>query len=201
MADTNDTQKSLKGTRTEKALANAYVAESTAYTRYIFFAKSAKKEMYYDFANIFLETADNELHHGKIFLKYLTEGAVMTDPISIDPGILKPTLECLKIAAQEEENEGVKEYTKAAAIAEEEGFADIASHFRAIASIENYHKERFDYMRKQIETDTVWKSDTPIKWQCLVCGYIFEGVQPPEVCPACDHPFQHYKRAEPFGDF
>lgn len=201
MADSTDTPKSLKGTRTEKCLANAYVAESTAYTRYIYFAKSAKKEMYYDFANIFLETADNELHHGKIFLKYLTEGAVMTDPISIDPGILKPTVECLKIAAEEEENEGVKEYTQAAAIAEEEGFSEIADHFRAIATIENRHKERFDLMRKQIETDTVWKSDTPIKWQCLVCGYIFEGVQPPEKCPACNHPFQHFKRAEPFGDY
>ena len=201
MADNTTTPQSLKGTRTEKCLANAYVAESTAYTRYIYFAKSAKKEEYYDFANIFLETADNELHHGKIFLKYLTEGAVMTDPVCIDPGILKPTVECLKIAAQEEENEGVKEYTNAAAIAEEEGFADIADHFRAIASIENHHKERFDLMRKQIEDGTVWKSDKPIKWQCLVCGYIFEGTQPPEKCPACNHPYQHFKRAEPFGDY
>ena len=201
MADATSTPQSLKGTRTEKCLANAYVAESTAYTRYVFFAKSAKKEMYYDFANIFQETADNELHHAKIFLKYLTEGAVMTDPISIDPGILKPTVECLKIAALEEQTEGVEEYTKAAAIAEEEGFDEIADHFKAIATIENHHKERFDLMRKQIETDTVWKSDKPIKWQCLVCGYIFEGVQPPEKCPACNHPFQHFKRAEPFGDY
>ena len=201
MADSTTPQKSLKGTRTEKCLANAYVAESTAYTRYIYFAKSAKKEEYYDFANIFLETADNELHHGKIFLKYLTEGAVVTDPISIDPGILKPTLECLKIAASEEEMEGVKEYTNAAAVADEEGFPDIADHFRAIASIENYHKERFDLMAKQIETGTVWKSDKPIKWQCLVCGYIFEGVQPPEKCPACNHPYQHFKRAEAFDKY
>ena len=201
MADTQSTPKSIKGTRTEKCLANAYIAESTAYTRYVFFAKSAKKEEYYEFSNIFQETADNELHHAKIFLKYLTEGAVMSDPIGIDPGILKPTLECLKIAAQEEENEGVKEYTKAAEVAEEEGFSDIADHFRAIAKIENHHKERFDLMAKQIEDGTVWKSDKPIKWQCLVCGYIFEGVEPPAICPACDHPYQHYKRAEPFTDF
>ncbi|MCH5227275.1 MAG: rubrerythrin family protein [Muribaculaceae bacterium] len=199
MAD--DTTKSLKGTRTEKALANAYVAESCAYTRYIFFAKSAKKEEYYEFANIFQETADNELHHAKVFLKFLKEGAVMTDPISIDPGILKPTTECLRIAAEEEETEGVQQYTQAAEIAEEEGFQDIADHFRAIATIENHHKERFDLMRKQIEDGTVWKSDKPIKWQCLVCGYIFEGTEPPAVCPACDHPYQHYKRAEPFSDF
>lgn len=196
MADTTSTPQSIKGTRTEKNLANAYVAESTAYTRYIYFAKSAKKEMYYHFSNIFLETADNELHHGKIFLKYLTEGAVVTDPISIDPGILKPTLECLKIAAEEEEREGVQEYTNAAEVAEEEGFHDIADHFRAIATIENHHKERFDLMRWQIENDKVWKRDQPIKWQCLVCGYIFEGVEPPEKCPACNHPYQHFMPAE-----
>lgn len=196
MADTTTPQKSIKGTRTEKNLANAYVAESTAYTRYIYFAKSAKKEMYYHFSNIFLETADNELHHGKIFLKYLTEGAVVTDPISIDPGILKPTLECLKIAAEEEEREGVQEYTNAAEVAEEEGFHEIADHFRAIATIENHHKERFDLMRWQIENDKVWKRDEPIKWQCLVCGYIFEGIEPPEKCPACNHPYQHFMPAE-----
>ena len=187
---------SIKGTRTEKNLANAYVAESTAYTRYVFFAKSAKKEEFYHFANIFQETADNELHHAKIFLKYLTEGAVMCDPISIDPGILKPTVECCKIAAQEEENEGVKQYIASAEVAEEEGFTDIADHFRAIASIENHHKERFDLMRWQIENDKVWKRDEPIKWQCLVCGYIFEGIEPPLKCPACNHPYQHFKPAD-----
>lgn len=196
-----DKTPSIKGTRTEKNLANAYVAESTAYTRYVFFAKSAKKENYFEFANIFQETADNELHHAKIFLKYLKEGAVMTDPICIDPGILTPTVDNLKVAASEEETEGVEQYTKAAAVAEEEGFSEIADHFRAIATIENHHKERFDLMRKQIEDGTVWKRDTPIKWQCLVCGYIFEGTEPPAVCPACDHPYQHYKPAEPFGNF
>lgn len=195
MADTT-TAPALKGTRTEKNLANAYVAESTAYSRYVFFAKTAKKENYFHFSNIFQETADNELHHAKIFLKYLTDGVVVTDPIGVDPGILKPTVECLKIAAAEEEKEGVEQYTKAAEVAEEEGFTDIADHFRAIAEIENHHKERFDLMRWQIENDKVWKRDEPIKWQCLVCGYIFEGVQPPEVCPACDHPYQHYKPAD-----
>ncbi|MCH5223882.1 MAG: rubrerythrin family protein [Muribaculaceae bacterium] len=195
MSDTTSTP-NLKGTRTERNLANAYVVESTAYTRYVFFAKTAKKEEYYHFANIFQETADNELHHAKIFLKYLTDGVVVTNPINVDPGVLKPTLECLKIAASEEENEGVKEYTQAAEVAEEEGFAEIADHFRAIASIENHHKERFDLMRWQIENDKVWKRDEPIKWQCLVCGYIFEGVEPPAKCPACNHPYQHFKPAD-----
>lgn len=194
MADT----KSLKGTQTEKNLAAAYVAESTAYTRYTFFAQSAQKEMYYEYANIFNETADNELHHAKIFLKYLTEGAVEAPVTMIDPGILTPTEQNLKVAASEEETEGVEMYTKAAKVAKEEGFDEIASRFAAIATIENHHKERFEVCRQRIVDGTVWKADKPIKWQCLVCGYIYEGVTPPEKCPACFHPYQHFRRAETF---
>ncbi|MBD5270532.1 MAG: rubrerythrin family protein [Bacteroides sp.] len=190
------TEKSLKGTKTEINLANAYVAESTAVTRYTFYAQQAQKEMYYQYANIFQETADNELHHAKIFLKYLTEGAVTATPTGVDPGVIGPTQHDLLIAASEEEQEGVKQYTDAAAVAEEEGFTEIAARFRAIAKIEAHHKERFDKMRKRIEDGTVWKRDTPIKWQCLVCGYIFEGTEPPQKCPACFHPYQHFMPAE-----
>lgn len=188
--------KSLKGTKTEKNLANAFVSETTAYARYTYFGQSAQKESYFHFANIFNETADNELHHAKIFLKFLTEGAVMTDPIGVDPGILTPTVDNLKVAAAEEEKEGVEQYTNSAKVAEEEGFTDIASRFREIATIENRHKERFDEMRRQIETGTVWKREKPIKWQCLVCGYIFEGTEPPKKCPACAHPYQHFMPIE-----
>lgn len=190
-----DQTKSIKGTKTEQCLANAYVAESTAVTRYTYFAQAAEKEMYYQVANIFKETADNELHHGKIFLKLLQDSTVSA-PISIDPGILSPTLSNLKVAAAEEKAEGVEEYTKSAEIAEEEGFPEIAQTFRAIATIERHHMERFDKLAWRIENGTMWKRDQPIKWQCLVCGYIFEGVQPPEKCPACKHPYQHFMPAE-----
>ncbi len=190
--------KSLKGTKTEQNLANAFVAESTAYARYTYFAQSATKEQYFYFANIFNETADNELHHAKVFLKFLTEGAVTTAPACVDPGILTPTVDNLKVAAAEEEKEGVEQYTASAKVADEEGFTDIAERFRAIATIENRHKERFQAMQKQIEDGTVWKRDTPIKWLCLVCGYIYEGTEPPKVCPACAHPYQHFMPAEEF---
>lgn len=194
MADT----KSLKGTKTEKNLAMAYVAESCAFTRYTFFAQQATKESYFQYANIFNETAANELHHAKIYLKYLTEEGLNTDPVGVDAGILAPTVDNLKVAAQEEEKEGVELYTAAAKVAKEEGFDEIADRFAAIATIENHHKNRFDKMRERIETGTVWKSETgkPIKWQCLVCGYIYEGVTPPEKCPACYHPMQHFQRLE-----
>ncbi|MBD5237928.1 MAG: rubrerythrin family protein [Bacteroidales bacterium] len=192
--------KSLKGTQTEKNLASAYIGESVAVTRYTFFAQSAQKEGYYEYANIFNETADNELHHAKIFLKYLTEGGVETSGMMVDAGILSPTEQNLQVAANEEETEGVEAYTNAAKVAKEEGFDEIAARFAAIATIENHHKDRFDMMRKRIQDGTVWKSETgePIKWQCLVCGYIYEGVTPPEKCPACFHPYQHFRRAETF---
>lgn len=192
--------KSLKGTQTEKNLAAAYVAESCAYTRYTFFAQTAQKEQYYQYANLFNETAANELHHAKIFLKYLCEEDCEAPACGVDAGILAPTVHNCAVAAAEEEKEGVEQYTNSAKVAREEGFDEIAARFEAIASIENHHRERFLEMQKRIEEGTVWKSadGKPIKWQCLVCGYIYEGVTPPEKCPACYHPMQHFERAETF---
>lgn len=193
-----DTPKSLVGTKTQINLANAYVAESCAYTRYTFFAQAAQKEQYYQYANILNETAANELHHAKIYLKYLNEGGCKTDPIAVDAGVIGSTLDNLKVAAEEEKVEGVDMYIKSAEVAEEEGFPEIAERFRQIATVELHHRERFLKMAERIEKGTVWKSedDKPIKWQCLVCGYIFEGVTPPEKCPACYHPMQHFEREE-----
>ena len=189
-------QKSLKGTRTEVNLANAYISESTAYTRYTYFSQAAQKESYFQVANNFTETAANELHHAKIFLKYLTEGPVTSTAIGVDPGIIGTTAENLKVAAEEERLEGVDQYIKSAKVAEEEGFVEIAERFRAIAAIEQHHKERFDTLRERIENGTMWKRDKPIKWQCLVCGYIYEGTEPPVKCPACYHPYQHFQPEE-----
>lgn len=188
------TQKSLVGTKTQTNLADAYVAESCAYTRYTFFAQAAQKESYFQYADIFNETAANELRHAKIFLKLLDEGGCKTDPIGVDAGVIGKTVDNLKVAAEEEKTEGVEQYTKAAEIADKEGFKDIARTFREIAEIENHHMDRFNKMIDRIESDTVWKSDKPVKWQCLVCGYIYEGTTPPAKCPACQHPYQYFQR-------
>lgn len=182
----------LKGSQTEKYLAKSYAVESTAYTRYIFFAKSAKKEGYYFFAKIFEDTAENEKQHAETFLEYLQDTAVVCDPIEIDPGILSPTENNLLIAEHEEDIEGVQTYTEAAKVAQSEGFAEIAVRFRIIAGVESHHKDRFAQMRQQIIDGTVWKRDTPVKWQCMDCGYIFEGKEPPRKCPGCGHTFQHF---------
>ena len=90
----------------------------------------------------------------------------------------------------------MEQYTKSAEIAREEGFPEIADRFEAIATIEKHHMDRFNTLRERIENGTMWKREKPIKWQCLVCGYIFEGTEPPEKCPACKHPYQHFMPEE-----
>lgn len=109
--------KSLIGTETQKNLATAYIAESCAYTRYTFFSQAATKEGYPQFANIFAETANNELHHAKIFLRYLYEANADAPAMGVDAGVIGTTLDNLKVAAHEEEVEGVELYTKASAVA------------------------------------------------------------------------------------
>ena len=187
MADTKD----IRGTRTEANVLSAYIAESTAYSRYIFYAKQAKKENYFPIEQIFQETADNELHHAKVYFKFL-QGGQVTVPITADSGVIGTTEENLLTAANEEQTEGVDQYLAYAKVAAEEGFQEIADHFTAIAEIERRHHARFMRYLEQVKNGTVWKRDTPIKWQCLVCGYVYEGTTPPDVCPACDHPYQHY---------
>lgn len=183
--------KSIKGTQTEKNLVVSYLAESSAYTRYMFYSQQADKENYFPIGQIFRMTADNELRHSKVYFKML-EGGSITVPVAADAGVIGTTAQNLLTAANEEKVEGVDLYTGFAKTAEEEGFADIAEHFRAIATIEARHHERFMHYLKQVNDGTVWKRDTPIRWQCLVCGYVYEGTEPPKVCPACDHPYQHY---------
>lgn len=182
----------LKGSQTEKFLAKSYAVESTAYSRYMFFAKTAEKEGYIFFSKIFQSTAANEMCHAKTFLEYLQDGVVVCDPIEVDPGILSPTVDNLLVAEHEEDIEGVQTYTEAAKVAQQEGFAEIAVRFRIIAGVESHHKERFALMRQQIIDGTVWKRDNPIKWQCMECGYIFEGKEPPRKCPGCGYSFEHF---------
>lgn len=183
--------KSIKGTETEKNLVNAYLSETQANARYIFYAKQANKENYFPLEVVFNETAANELHHAKVFFKFL-EGGSVTTSIDTDAGVISDTATNLKISIKEETEEGIKFYLAAADTADKEGFPEIASHFRAIAAVEDHHRARFEKYLKQVEDGTVWKRDTPIQWRCLVCGYVYEGTEPPQTCPACDHPYQHY---------
>lgn len=191
MATKKQNSKSIKGTQTEKNLVISYMAESAAYSRYMFYAAQATKEEYFPIANVFTETADNELRHAKVYFKFL-EGGSLPVELNVDAGVIGTTAENLEIAANEEKVEGYEMYLQFAETAEKEGFADIAEHFRAIATIEERHRNRFLHYLDQVEKGTVWKRDKPIVWKCLVCGYEYTGTEPPKECPACDHPYQHY---------
>ena len=181
----------LKGTQTEKNIVSSYLNETQSYARYTYYAQQADKESYFPIGEIFRETADNELHHAKVFLKMLGGGNV-SGTVSVDALPPTTTEENLQVSINEEAVGGVQDYQAYANIAEQEGFMDIASHFRAIAEAEQHHLDRFTLLHQQVVDGTVWKRDKPIMWRCLVCGYMHEGTTPPVKCPGCDHPYQHY---------
>lgn len=183
--------KSIKGTRTEKLLTAAYMNENQAYVRYTFYAQQADKENYFPIGQIFRDTAANELHHAKVFFKFL-EGGKVNVSLDVDAGVIADTASNLEVSIAEETSEGFEAYLEASRIAREEGFDEIASHFEAIASIERHHRDRFARYLRQVKEGTVWRRDKPVTWQCLVCGFRFIGAEPPKPCPGCDHPYQHY---------
>jgi rubrerythrin len=183
----------IKGTLTERNLVNAYISESAAYSRYTYYAQQADKENYFPIGKAFREAADNELHHGKVFFKLL-EGGVVDCQLAIDAGTISDTASNLAIAAQEELQEGYEQYISAAKTADEEGFADIAKVFRAIADVELHHRQIFLQYLEEVNGGTVWQRIAPTKWRCLVCGYIYEGTEPPARCPGCNHPREHFEQ-------
>lgn len=183
--------KSIKGTKTEKLLAASYIAESQAFARYTFYAQAADKERLFPIGVIFRETAQNEIHHAKVFLKFL-ENTEITEPIGIDAGFLGSTADNLRIAMKEELVDGHEFYAAAAKTALEEGFAEIAEHFEAISSVEKLHHDRFENFLTMLKEKTLWMRDESVTWKCLVCGYPFVGKEPPAKCPGCDHPTEHF---------
>ncbi len=183
--------RSVKGTQTEVNLVASFAAESTAYTRYMFYAKQANKERLFPIEHIFEETAKNEMQHAKTFFKYL-EGGQVPITITVDAGIIGTTAVNLEIAIREELTEGVETYKKYAATARLEGFDQIAEQFEAVAKVEAVHKARYECWLKHLNDDTLWVREQPIKWLCLVCGYVHEGTEPPTKCPGCNHPREHF---------
>lgn len=184
--------KSLKGTRTERNLLTAFAGESQARNRYTYFASQAKKEGYEQISAIFLETADNEKEHAKRLFKFLGGGDVEITA-SFPAGVIGDTKANLKAAAAGENYEHTKMYPEFARIAEEEGFSEISAVFSAIAVAEKQHEKRYLALFENTEKDKVFKKDKVIKWKCRNCGYIHEGMEAPEKCPACDHPRAYFE--------
>lgn len=184
--------KSIRGTRTEKNLLIAFAGESQARNRYTYFASQARKEGYEQIAGIFVETADNEKEHAKRLFKFL-EGGEVEITASYPAGMIADTKENLKAAAAGENYEHTKMYPEFARLAEEEGFPEISAVLRAIAVAEKQHEKRYLALIENIEKDRVFKRDKVVRWKCRNCGYIYEGTEPPEKCPACAHPRAYFE--------
>ncbi len=188
---------STKGSRTEKSLAAAFAGESMARNRYTFFASKAKKQGYEQIAALFLETAENEREHGKSFLKLMGgDGSAVHVQLDVSSYGVGDTLSNLKFAADGELDEHSQIYPHMAAIAEEEGFTEVARVYRAVAEVERAHEKRFRILAKQVEANTVWKRDREVSWKCRNCGYVFVGNEAPTECPACGHPQGWYEIQE-----
>jgi rubrerythrin len=182
----------LKGTRTEKLLLAAFAGESQARNRYTYFAGVAKKEGYEQIAALFLDTADNEKEHAKVFFKFL-EGGETEITATYPAGQICGTLENLKAAAAGENLEWGKLYPEAAKIAAEEGFKEVAAAFTNIATVEKGHEQRYLALAANVENKKVFKKDKPVRWRCRNCGKIHEGLEAPEICPACKHPKAYFE--------
>ncbi len=177
---------SIRATQTEKNLLTAFAGESQARNRYTYFASAAKKAGYEQISAIFIETADNEKEHAERLFKFL-EGGDVEITGSFPAGIIGDTVPNLEAAADGENYEHTTMYPEFADVAEKEGFSEIAEVFRNIAVAEKAHEERYRALIGNIEQDMVFKRDTVVKWKCRNCGYIHEGTEAPEECPACAH--------------
>jgi rubrerythrin len=179
--------KSVKGTKTEKNLLAAFAGESQARNRYTYFASAAKKEGFEQISAIFLETADNEKEHAKRFFKFL-EGGDVEITAMYPAGKIGSTAENLKAAAMGENEEHTKLYPAMAKTAQEEGFPEIAACYKFISEVEKHHETRYLELLDNVDNERVFKKDAPIKWKCRNCGYVHEGKEAPQKCPACLHP-------------
>jgi Rubrerythrin len=184
--------KSIKGTKTEKNLLKAFAGESQARNRYTYFASAAKKEGYEQIGNIFLETAENEKEHAKVFFKYL-EGGDVEITASYPAGIIKNTKANLEEAAAGENMEWTVLYSDFSKAAKEEGFPEVSRSFEEIAKVERFHESRYRKLVSNIANGEVFKKKISIKWHCANCGYVVEGAVAPKECPACKHPQSYYE--------
>lgn len=171
----------LKGSRTEKNLQAAFAGESQARNKYTYWASKAKKEGYEQIAAIFLETADNEKEHAKLWFKYLEGGEI------------KPTVENLKAAAEGENFEWTDMYKEFAKVAREEGFEKIALQFELVGKIEKEHEERYLKLLENVKDGKVFVAPDVVVWKCRNCGHIHIGKFAPELCPVCAHPKSYFE--------
>ena len=167
------------GTQTEKNLHAAFAGESEARNKYTYFASKAKKEGFEQIAALFLQTAENEKEHAKLWFKELNG--------------IGTTAENLAAAAAGENYEWTDMYEGFARTAEAEGFPELAAKFRGVAAIEKHHEERYRALLHNVEAKEVFAKSEVKVWECRNCGHIVVGTQAPEVCPVCNHPQAYFE--------
>lgn len=190
--------KSLKGTKTAENLLKSFAGESQARNRYTFYASIADKEGFKQIKNIFIETADNEKEHAKRFYKFLLQGLEGELPQAIEitadyPVAQGTTLDNLKAAASGENEEWSTLYPAFAKVADEEGFPEIANAWRMISLAEERHEIRYNKLAENVANGQVFKKDEKVLWKCGNCGYVHEGPEAPDKCPACVHPQSYFE--------
>jgi len=166
----------LKGSKTEANLMAAFAGESQARTKYTYYASQARKEGYNQIADIFMETAENEKEHAKLWFKALHGGCV------------PQTAANLKDAACGESYENLTMYKDFEATARAEGFNEIADQFKLVGEIEAVHEKRYLDLLENLNKGVVFKKDEAVVWKCQNCGYLHVGKEAPAVCPTCKHP-------------
>jgi rubrerythrin len=182
----------FKGSKTEKNLLAAFAGESQARNRYTYFASAARKEGYEQISAIFVETAENEKEHAKLFFKLLQGGEV--EIVAAYPaGVVGNTADNLKAAADGENVEWTTLYQNFAEVAKKEGFQEISETFSRVAQVEKYHESRYRSLLKNVKEGKVFKKDVVVKWHCRNCGNIIEGKGAPDQCPVCKHPRAYYE--------
>lgn len=184
--------KSIKGTETEKNLLKAFAGESQARNRYTYFAGEARKAGFEQIAAVFLETAENEKEHAKVFFKHL-EGGDLEITAAYPAGVIGDTKANLEAAADGEKMEWSDIYAHFEKTARAEGFPEIATSFKEIADVEEFHEKRYRALAANLVTGQVFRRPAAVKWHCRNCGYVHEGPEAPAVCPACRHPRAHYE--------
>lgn len=184
----------LKDSRTKENLLRAFAGESQARNRYEFAAEVAKKEGLYIIESLFKYTADQEKAHAEVYYNALRQfnGENIHIEGAYPIGDYPDTLSLLKDAQHNEREEWSSVYSDFAEIAKNEGFKPISQTFNQVASIEKTHDDRFTKYINEIENGTLFKKDTPIQWMCTNCGYIYEGKEPPLLCPVCSYPQGYY---------
>jgi len=168
------------GTKTEQNLKDAFAGESMARNKYTYFASAAKKAGYEQMAALYLETADQEKEHAKLWFKELHSIGTME--------------ENLKDAAEGENYEWTDMYKRMAEEARAEGFDELALKFELVGKVEAAHEKRYLKLLDSLKNGKTFKDDAPLGWKCRNCGYIHEGPEAPEICPACAHPKAYFER-------